>query len=217
MTTLIPNGQTISELMLEYIWKQQDEPTDVEDDADKADEEKKDDFDLEAAEEAQAEAYKRRPAGLLSPLHVGLALGINIFVSLNTLRILITEYLTDGYWPRLLIALAIPFQFCVSQFFCVIVIAVILQLLGPVKQMSSCNRYYSGVKPPRMKGPLPDFTILMPVYKEGLESVLMPTIRSLQEAIKTVSLAELALVALSKLTFSAPVRTAGRFRQHPRL
>ncbi|GEM07119.1 hypothetical protein Rt10032_c02g1136 [Rhodotorula toruloides] len=101
--------QTISELMLEYIWKQQDEPTDVEDEVEAEDATKKDDVDLEAAEEAQAEAFKRRPVGLLSPLHVGLALGINIFVSLNTLRILITEYLTDGYWPRLLIALAIPF------------------------------------------------------------------------------------------------------------
>ncbi|GEM07118.1 glycosyl transferase, family 2 [Rhodotorula toruloides] len=36
-----------------------------------------------------------------------------------------------------------------------------------------------------MKGPLPDFTILLPVYKESLEGVLLPTIRSLQEAIKT--------------------------------
>lgn len=37
-----------------------------------------------------------------------------------------------------------------------------------------------------MKGPLPSFTILMPVYKEGLDTVLLPTIRSLQDAIKTV-------------------------------
>jgi cellulose synthase/poly-beta-1,6-N-acetylglucosamine synthase-like glycosyltransferase len=67
-------------------------------------------------------------------------------------------------------------------------VAVVLQLFGPIQQMHACNRYYSGQRPPRMKGPLPDFTVLMPVYKEGLESVLQPTIRSLQEAIKTVSL-----------------------------
>lgn len=72
------------------------------------------------------------------------------------------------------------------QFFCVVVIAIILQLLGPVKQMHQNNRYYSGERPPRMRGPLPSVTVLMPVYKEGLDTVLLPTIRSLQDAIKTV-------------------------------
>lgn len=159
--------------MLEYIWKQQD-------DVDSLDE-KDEKFVNNLSEvdiEAGPEAGSRRPVGLLSPLHVGLAVGINILVNMNTLRTLMREYMIDGYWPRLLIGLAIPFQFAVSQvssflfptsrilrliclsirqFFCVIVIAVILQLLGPVKQMHSNNRYYSGVRPPRMKGPLPDF------------------------------------------------------------
>lgn len=71
--------------------------------------------------------------------------------------------------------------------------------------MHENNRYYSGKRPPRMKGPLPDFTVCMPVYKEGLESVLQPTIRSLQAAIKTVrcSLFGLALAPMRKLTVSS--------------
>ncbi|BGP57371.1 hypothetical protein JCM8202_005788 [Rhodotorula sphaerocarpa] len=184
VATLTPQAQTLSDLMLAYIWREQD------------------DAELEAGKEGVAalatteassdvealEVGKRRPIGLLSPLHVGLAVGINAAVQLLTIEVVVREFLEDGYWPRFFILLAIPFQFCVSQFFCVVVIAIILQLLGPVKQMHQNNRYYSGARPPRMKGPLPSFTILMPVYKEGLDTVLLPTIRSLQDAIKTYEL-----------------------------
>ncbi|GAA5940458.1 hypothetical protein JCM3775_005096 [Rhodotorula graminis] len=185
VSSLVPHAQKLSDLMLEYIWRAQDLDEEEQEDEVVKPVEDAAVADLEGAAPAE---YKRRSVGLLSPLHVGLALGINIFVNLLTLKTLIVEYLTDGYYPRLFIAIAIPFQFCVSQFFCVVVVAIILQLLGPVKQMHENNRYYSGVRPVRMRGPLPDFTILMPVYKEGLESVLQPTIRSLQEAIKTYEL-----------------------------
>ncbi|GAA5948186.1 hypothetical protein JCM10213_007061 [Rhodosporidiobolus nylandii] len=188
---LVPAAQNLSDLMLNYIWEQHDllESSDEEQEPDVPKPEAVaavDTADVEA--QGEEKPHKRRPVGLISPLHVGLALGINVFVNMLTIKTLIIEYLADHYWPRLLIVLAVPLQFCVSQFFCVIVVAVFLQLLGPVKQMHQNNRYYSGVRPPRMKGPLPDFTILMPVYKEGLESVLLPTIRSLQEAIKTYEL-----------------------------
>ncbi|GAA5929369.1 uncharacterized protein JCM15063_004133 [Sporobolomyces koalae] len=183
VSKLVPHAQNIADLMLEYIWKQQDDDAGSLDEKDEKFVTQVVETDLEAAEVGE-----KRPIGLLSPLHVGLALGINILVNMNTLRTLLREWYIDGYWPRLLIALAIPFQFAVSQFFCVIVVAVILQLLGPVKQMHENNRYYSGKRPPRMPGPLPDFTILMPVYKESLELVLTPTLRSLQAAIKTYEL-----------------------------
>ncbi|POY70489.1 hypothetical protein BMF94_6557 [Rhodotorula taiwanensis] len=188
VATLIPHAQTLSDLMLSYIWREQDDTeTEEEKDIDQVPQVAvlTGEADPEAAEIA---GYKRRPVGLLSPLHVGLAVGINILVQLLTLETIIREFLEDGYWPRFFIALAIPFQFCVSQFFCVVVIAIILQLLGPVKQMHQNNRYYSGERPPRMRGPLPSVTVLMPVYKEGLDTVLLPTIRSLQDAIKTYEL-----------------------------
>ena len=72
--------------------------------------------------------------------------------------------------------------------------------------MHQNNRYYSGARPQRMKGPLPSFTILMPVYKEGLDTVLLPTIRSLQDAIKTVRTLVLSLVvSLDHTALSADV------------
>lgn len=101
--------------MLSYIWREQDDTeTEEEKDIDQVPQVAvlTGEADPEAAEIA---GYKRRPIGLLSPLHVGLAVGINILVQLLTLETIIREFLEDGYWPRFFIALAIPFQFCVSQ------------------------------------------------------------------------------------------------------
>lgn len=61
-------------------------------------------------------------------------------------------------------------------------------ILAPIRQMSSNSRYYSGLPPTRMTGKLPHITIQMPVYKESLEEVLMPTIASLEKAISTYEL-----------------------------
>ena len=93
--------------MLAYIWREQDDLDIVDEKGEKPEAYVATlaaDADPEAAE---TQEYKRR--------HVGLALGINIFVQMLTLETLIREYLEDGYWPRFFIALAIPFQFCVSQ------------------------------------------------------------------------------------------------------
>lgn len=54
--------------------------------------------------------------------------------------------------------------------------------------MKSNSKYYSGVAPVRLNrenGPLPHVTIQAPVYKEGLHSVIEPTIRSIKAAIST--------------------------------
>jgi len=62
------------------------------------------------------------------------------------------------------------------------------QIVGPISQMKSNTKYYSGVAPVRLNrenGPLPHVTIQAPVYKEGLHSVIEPTIRSIKAAIST--------------------------------
>lgn len=60
------------------------------------------------------------------------------------------------------------------------------QILGPSKQMHENSKYYSGIAPRRLaRGKLPHVTIQCPVYKEGLYSVIDPTIRSLKVAIST--------------------------------
>jgi hypothetical protein len=54
------------------------------------------------------------------------------------------------------------------------------------------SKYYSANPPKRLDrdtyGPLPHVTFQMPVYKEGLEGVIKPTIQSVKQAIATYEL-----------------------------
>jgi hypothetical protein len=64
-----------------------------------------------------------------------------------------------------------------------------MQMFGPVNQMMSNSKAYSGKPPPRIQsGTLPHITIQMPVYKEGLAAVIRPTVLSLKAAISTYEL-----------------------------
>lgn len=72
----------------------------------------------------------------MSPLIVGLVCGIDIMICATIVRSVLGQFYQDGSWPRLFILLAVPFQFVVTLFFCNMVISVIMQLFGPVKQVS---------------------------------------------------------------------------------
>ena len=57
------------------------------------------------------------------------------------------------------------------------------QMFGPVAQMTQNSKYYSGKAPaPLRTRDLPHVTIQCPVYKEGLQAVLVPTVNSLKAA-----------------------------------
>ena len=74
---------------------------------------------------------------------------------------------------------------CSRQFFCICICGNLWQTFGPVAQCHQNSSYYSGKQPKRMTGTLPHITIQMPVYKEGLEGVIIPTVESLKKAITT--------------------------------
>ena len=58
--------------------------------------------------------------------------------------------------------------------------------MGPTSQMVKNSKFFSGVAPPRIsRNELPHVTIQCPVYKEGLYSVIDPTMKSLRAAIST--------------------------------
>src|SRR6266536_2789907 len=60
------------------------------------------------------------------------------------------------------------------------------QIVGPISQMTSNSRFYSGSAPRRLQStPLPHVTIQCPVYKESLNSVIDPTVKSIKAAIST--------------------------------
>lgn len=72
-----------------------------------------------------------------------------------------------------------------------IVIVNLAQIVGPISQLTINSKYFSGKAPRRLnrnRVQLPHITIQMPVYKEGLNAVIEPTILSLKAAISTYEL-----------------------------
>lgn len=64
----------------------------------------------------------------------------------------------------------------------------IFQIFGPISAINNNSKYYSGKAPRRIdrsQQTLPHVTIQMPVYKEGLNAVIKPTVVSLKAAIST--------------------------------
>jgi hypothetical protein len=60
--------------------------------------------------------------------------------------------------------------------------------MGPIAQMNINSRYYSSKRSRRLRCEdmsLPHLTIQCPVYKEGLDSVIQPTVKSIKAAIST--------------------------------
>jgi hypothetical protein len=106
-------------------------------------------------------------------------------------RNLAQEVAIDGNYTRLALLVVTPCQVFVSLFFMQIVIVNLLQIFGPIKQVTVNSKFYSGIAPKRLdrnQTALPHVTIQMPVYKEGLEGVISPTIMSLKAAISTYEL-----------------------------
>ncbi|KAJ4421057.1 hypothetical protein N0V82_003961 [Gnomoniopsis sp. IMI 355080] len=115
---------------------------------------------------------------------VGLAL-MTVQLSIGAaLRQIVVEIHIDTYWPRLGLLVLLPVQIIFTLFFVQVIFGSISQILGPIRQRAEgLSRYYSGQLPVRLEGTkLPHVTIQCPVYKEGLEAVIAPTIRSLKEA-----------------------------------
>ncbi|KAH0038987.1 hypothetical protein KCU80_g5549, partial [Aureobasidium melanogenum] len=75
----------------------------------------------------------------------------------------------------------------VAFFFFQAIIGNLFQIFGPISQVQSNTKYYSGLPPKRLAAgsSLPHVTIQCPVYKEGLDSVIAPTVFSIKAAIST--------------------------------
>ncbi|KAI8930924.1 hypothetical protein NX059_011939 [Plenodomus lindquistii] len=103
------------------------------------------------------------------------------------------EHIQDPNWLRMLFVLAVPAQVWLSLFFFQAIVGNIAQIAGPTDQMKENSRYYSGKAPRRLHRDaygrsLPHVTIQMPVYREGLQAVIEPTVRSIKDAISTYEL-----------------------------
>ncbi|KAI1463737.1 glycosyl transferase family group 2-domain-containing protein [Daldinia caldariorum] len=129
------------------------------------------------------------------PVHLSNTCLISFVVFLVTLslgaawRQLAIEVSVDGSYSRLGLVVIFPVQVFFSLFFAQVLVGCLAQMFGPVTQLSVNSKYYSALPPPRlMTTTLPHVTIQCPVYKEGLETVIQPTVLSIQRAMSTYEL-----------------------------
>ncbi|KAF8250452.1 hypothetical protein K440DRAFT_597252 [Wilcoxina mikolae CBS 423.85] len=132
---------------------------------------------------------ERRPTNLINTLLVALTL-VLIFCMLGAgYRQIAIQTAVDGNYLRMAFVALTPVQVFFTLFFAQVIVGCLAQCFGPVSQMTVNSKYYSAKPPPRIRtATLPHVTIQCPVYKEGLESVIAPTVKSIKQAISTYEL-----------------------------
>ncbi|KAF2636439.1 putative glycosyltransferase family 2 protein [Massarina eburnea CBS 473.64] len=122
----------------------------------------------------------------------GVLVGCTVFLIAGMLgaglRQIAQEIAVDGGYIRLAFLILTPIQVFFTLFFAQVIVGCIAQCIGPIRQMTMNSRYYSAKPPRRLTGNLPHITIQCPVYKEGLASVIAPTVKSIKQAMSTYEL-----------------------------
>ncbi|EIW53034.1 uncharacterized protein TRAVEDRAFT_175203 [Trametes versicolor FP-101664 SS1] len=138
--------------------------------------------------EKTAEGPSSRPMRMFAPVYCGLGAALSLFFVGNGVSVLLEESLLDGNWARFALCVTIPFLFCVSLFFSLMIVTNITYCVGPVAQFHQNSKYYSAVPPAANKlvdENLPHITVEMPVYKESLKETIAPSVYSLKKAMQT--------------------------------
>ncbi|EPQ28120.1 uncharacterized protein PFL1_04447 [Pseudozyma flocculosa PF-1] len=146
--------------------------------------------DEEGGQPAVGSLQRGRTVNLYGPLYTGIGVGLNILLAGLLARRVITMCLLDGSYLRLAVLAVIPAQMLICQFLCDNIVGIVAQVFMPIAQLNRNSLYYSGKRSPRLPAgsKLPHFTVQMPVYKEGLDSVLAPTIESVKKAVAVYEL-----------------------------
>ena len=129
----------------------------------------------------------KRPFLLVHAACIGLAMVLVVVVEMACVAKLLTEVRLDGSMLRFALLATVPMFACFSLFFMIVITGSLFQLFGPLSAVQENSMFYSAKppKPGRYKDyELPHVTIQMPVYKEGLKGVIMPTIESCMAAVR---------------------------------
>ena len=129
----------------------------------------------------------KRPFLLVHALMVGLAVALCVIVEVACVAKMLTEVRLDGNYLRFALIATVPLFATFSLFFMIVITGSLFQLFGPMSGVLSNSMFYSAKAPKPERYPdlqLPHITIQMPVYKEGLKGVILPTITSLVAAVK---------------------------------
>jgi hypothetical protein len=178
---LVQRAKAIESELMELVWNAGNED----------DEEKKasDVQEYEVDEESGEIMPGSRPLHLENTILVALTL-ILITTTLGAgARQLAIETSVDNDYLRLALMALTPLQIFFTLFFGQVIVGCLSQLFGPVRQLTINSKFFSARPPPRLQTPiLPHITIQCPVYKEGLNSVIAPTVKSIKQAISTYEL-----------------------------
>ncbi|KAF2740977.1 hypothetical protein EJ04DRAFT_539688 [Polyplosphaeria fusca] len=143
----------------------------------------------EIDEERGEYKLEKRSTNIMNSALVGCTMLLILLVLGAGFRQIAIEIMSDAGYVRLAFLALIPIQVFFTLFFAQVIVGCIAQCIGPINQMTQNSRYYSALLPRRITGgKLPHVTIQCPVYKEGLASVIAPTIRSVKQAMSTYEL-----------------------------
>ncbi|KAL7800031.1 glycosyltransferase [Trichoderma ceciliae] len=181
---LVARAKAIESELMELVWK-----------TGNTEEEESDEKRSPAAAEVEIDEEsgeikpEKRPIHLQNTVLVSLTL-ILVTISLGAAwRQLSIEVSVDGSFMRLALVALAPVQVFFTLFFAQVIIGCLAQIFGPIRQLTINSKFYSARPPPRLQSAiLPHVTIQCPVYKEGLTGVIMPTVKSIKQAMSTYEL-----------------------------
>ncbi|KAJ3543786.1 hypothetical protein NM208_g3393 [Fusarium decemcellulare] len=128
-----------------------------------------------------------RPALRVHSLRIGIVMILVILTQSLGVARLLRQYTWDGNYMRFILVVVIPPLCLLSLFFFIVVVSSVFQLLLPAGICLRNSKYHSAVKPNPKRYrdyELPHITVQMPVYKEGLRGVIVPTMVSIMAAIQ---------------------------------
>ncbi|KAK0756543.1 hypothetical protein N5P37_010696 [Trichoderma harzianum] len=181
---LVARAKAIESELMELVWKTGNPDEEGED-------EKRAQpvAEVEIDEESGEIKPEKRPIHLQNTVLVSLTL-VLVTVSLGAAwRQLAIEVSVDSTYTRLALVALAPVQIFFTLFFAQVIVGCLAQIFGPIRQLTINSKFYSARPPPRLQSAiLPHVTIQCPVYKEGLQGVIMPTVKSIKQAMSTYEL-----------------------------
>ncbi|KAF4963889.1 hypothetical protein FSARC_8142 [Fusarium sarcochroum] len=128
-----------------------------------------------------------RPKLKIHAFKISLAIMLVIITQSLGITKLLNEYYWDGGMARFGLVATVPPLTLFSLFFFIVLVTSLFQLFLPVSACLKNSRFHSAIKPNPKRHrdyELPHITIQMPVYKEDLKGVIVPTMVSVMAAIE---------------------------------
>lgn len=178
---LIDRAKKIENELMELIWSINDK--DAEEKEDTLEKRRPRVVPIACDEETGKITLPERPVHIINSLLVTLTIFL-IMVALGAaMRQIAKQTHIDGFWFRTALAALTPITVFFTVFFVQVLFGSFAQIWGPIQQLDRNSKYYSACRPSQLQNStLPHLTIQCPVYKEGLQAVIAPTVRSLKRA-----------------------------------